>query len=284
MVGAVVVGAEREGLGDLALLRVEVHIPLIFCGDVGKHLGGAQKLAVLGDVFCHGRQAHVVARVDEERQVRPLLAEVLVSGNFLVELVLDDVVHPAEHHRHVGAGLDRQPHVGLGGIGVEARVDDDGLAPVRAQLSHATARSRGRMPRGTRAPDDVSLGDAAVARGLVELRAAGVGDRRVAQAVYERHGVVARQVALRAAGLEHVARAPEVAETRRAEELRVSAAARRREQTVLAGLVAHVDERLSDGFRRLIPGNALPFVAGLLAHALHGILVAVRMVQCLHAG
>ena len=283
VVRAVVVRAQGERLRDLALLGVEVHVSLVGGVNVVEHGGSAQQLAVLGDVLGNGRQADVVARVDEERQVRPLLAEGLVAGDLLVELVLDDVVHPTEHHGHVGAGLDGQPHVGLAGIGGEARVDDDGLAAVLAQLGHAAAGGGRRMPRRAGAPDDVDFRQPAVLGRLVQLRAAGVGDRGVADAVDQRHGEVTRQVALRAAGLEHVARAPEVAEARRAEELRVAAAARGAQKAVLAGLVAHVDHVLGHGFRRLVPADALPLVAGLGAHALHGVFVAIGVIQRLDA-
>ena len=105
----------------------------------------------------------------------------------------------------------------------------------------------------------------------VQLGAAGVGDGGVTYAVDQRHGVVARQVALRATRLEHVARAPEVAETRRAEELRVAAAARGAEETFEAGFVLHVHERVGDGVDGFLPADALPLVAATFAHALQSL-------------
>ncbi len=139
------------------------------------------------------------------------------------------------------------------------------------------------MPGRAGAPHDVDLAQPAVLRRLVELGAAGVGDGGVAQAVDLAHGVVARQVALGAARLEHVAGAPEVAEAGRREELGVAAAARGAQKAVLAGLVAHVDEVARHGLRGLVPADALPIVAGLGAHALHGVLVAVGVVERLSA-
>ena len=283
MIRAVIVRTECKGLRDLAGLRVEVDVAFVLFRHVVEDRGCAQQLAILRNVLGDRRQRDLVARVDQERQVRPLFAEILIPRNLRVQFVVDDVLHPTEHHGHVGTRFDGQPHVRLRRIGIEARVDDDGLATVRTEFRHAAAGRRRRMPRRAGAPHDVNLGDAAVLGRLVQLRAAGVGDGRVAQAVDERHRVVARQVALRAAGLEHVAGTPEVAETRRAEELRVAATARGAEQAVLAGLVAHVDQVLGDGLGRLFPANALPLVAGLFAHTLHGVLVAVRMVECLHA-
>ena len=284
VIRAVVVRTQGEGLRDLAFFGVEVHVALVVGVHVVKHCRRAQKLTVLRDALGNRRKADVVTRVNQERQVRPLLAERLVAGDLLVQLVLDDVVHPTEHHGHVGAGLDGQPHIGLRRVSREARVHDDGLAAVFAQLGHAAARRRRRMPRRTGAPDDVDFRQSAVLGRLVQLRAAGVGDGRVADAVDQRHGEVTRQVALRATRLEHVARAPEVAETRRAEELRVAAATGGAQKAVLAGFVAHVDHVLRNGFRRLVPADALPLVARLGAHALHGVLVAVGMVQRLDAG
>ena len=52
---------------------------------------------------------------------------------------------------------------------------------------------------------------------------------------------------------------------------------------MFAGLVAHVNHVLGHGFCRLVPADALPLVAGLFAHALHGVLIAVRVIQRLHA-
>ena len=139
------------------------------------------------------------------------------------------------------------------------------------------------MPGRAGAPHDVDLAQAAVLGRLIQLGAAGVGDGGVAQTVDLAHGVVARQVALGAARFEDVAGAPEVAEAGRGEELGVAAATGGAQKAVLARLVAHVDEVTCHGLCGLVPANALPIVAGLGAHALHGVLVAVGVVECLNA-
>ncbi len=51
---------------------------------------------------------------------------------------------------------------------------------------------------------------------------------------------------------------------------------------MFAGLISHVDHVLSDGLGRLIPADALPFVARLLTYALQGILIAIRMIESLY--
>ena len=172
------------------------------------------------------------------------------------------------------------PHVGAGSVGGVARVDDHRLGARGAQLNYGTTGRRGCMLSRAGAPHHVGVDGHG---GVVQLGAAGVGDGGVTYAVDQRHGVVARQVALRATRLEHVARAPEVAETRRAEELRVAAAARGAEETFEAGFVLHVHERVGDGVDGFLPADALPLVAATFAHALHGVLVAVGVIQRLNA-
>ena len=230
VIGSLVVRAQSERLGYLAGFFIVVDIALVLGGDVGKHLAGTQERA------CR------VARVHQEGQIGPLGAELLV-----VELLVDNVARPVQHHGNVGAGANRQPHVGAGSVGGVARVDDHRLGARGAQLNYGTTGRRGCMLSRAGAPHHVGVDGHG---GVVQLGAAGVGDGGVTYAVDQRHGVVARQVALRATRLEHVARAPEVAETRRAEELRVAAAA---------------------------------LVLAALAHAAHGVLVAVGVIQRLNA-
>ena len=259
-----VVRRKREGLRGVSRCGVVVDVALVFLGDVVEHAARAQQGA------CR------IVGVDEEGEVRPLRTELLV-----VKVVFDDVANPAEHHGDVGAGANGQPNVGTRRIGRETGVDDDGLRARSAQLDDGAACRRGRVSRRSRAPHDVSVdGDG----GVVQLRAARVGDGGVARAVYERHGEVARQIALSAAGLEHVARAPEVAEPRGAEELRGSAAAGGAQETFEARLLLHLHKRIGDGVDRLFPRNALPLVSAAFPNALHGVLVAVRMVERLNAG
>ena len=212
--------------------------------------------------------------VDEEGQIRPLHAPGLV-----VELVLDDVAGPAVGHGHVGAGANGQPHIGLGSVGSEARVDDHGLHALHAQVVHRTS-ARGHMAlRRIGAPHDQTGRHGAL---VVDLAHRGVGDRGVVAAVQHGLGAHARQVALGAARLEEVAAAERLQETVQAEELRVSTAARG-DNELHRILLVDLREVVGDGVDSLLPRDALPLVGTALAHALHGILHAVGIVQSLHS-
>ncbi len=205
-------GHERAGLG------VEAH--------VGRGVGRRALHVVGPDVGGAVRQLRVL--VDDEGQVRPLLGELPVE-----QLVLDDVVPPRQRERAVGAGPHAQPHVGLHGVGAHVRVHHHRLAAGVAQLGHAAARLGRLRHRGLRAPQHehlrVDLVGVALLVLVVDLvphahllvpalrdaleRFLGrrVGDGLVGAAVHEeRHGV-ARQVALRAARLEHRGRAERMA-------------------------------------------------------------------------
>ena len=73
--------------------------------------------ADLGDLF--GRIGlHGLLQLVEA--VGPRVNELVV-----VQVLVDDDVHPAHGHGAVGAGAQAQPHVGVGGILGAARVDDD---------------------------------------------------------------------------------------------------------------------------------------------------------------
>ena len=70
----------------------------------------------------------------------PALAEFLV-----VQVVLEQVVDDAEAERHVGAGADRQPGVGLGRGGGQARIDDDHARAVARRQSLTMPKLTGRV-------------------------------------------------------------------------------------------------------------------------------------------
>ena len=144
------------------------------------------------------------------------------------------------------------------------------------------------MVAGPDAPHDVGFRGRAFVigqdAGEVHLGHRAVGQRRVGCAVQAELHVVARQVALRAAGLEEVAAAPYGEEARRAEELRVAAAARGAHEALRALLLVVLPHHVRDLVDGLFPGDALPFVGAALADALHGVLDAVGVVQRLDAG
>lgn len=168
-------GVEGVGHGDGRVGFLVPHHVLVFVAEVelARAVGEA---AVL---------------VHEEGQVGPFAAEVLVP-----QLVLDDVVHPGQHQRHVGAGTDGQPHVGARGVGREARVDDDGLHAVVAQVGDHAARGADAVVAGPDAPHDVGLRGRALVvgqdAGQVHLGHRAVGQRRVGRAVQAELHVVAR--------------------------------------------------------------------------------------------
>ena len=260
------------------------------CGKRVRHGHGRVRVLVPHDVLVVGAKAQLACTISQARilvhqegQVRPLAAEVLRP-----QVVLDDVVDPAQHQRHVGAGADGQPHIGARGVRRQTRVDDDGLHTVVAQLGdNAACRTDAVIGRAD-APHDVRLRRRALVvgqvAGQVHLGDRAVGQAGVGRAVQAELHVVARQVALRAAGLEEVAAAPHGQETRRAEELRISAAARGRDQALRAFLLVPLPHNGRNLVHGLAPGDTLPFVGTALTLALHGVLDAVGVVQRLDAG
>ena len=107
---------------------------------------------------------------------------------------------------------------------------------------------------------------------------------RLAHAVRQLRGAHAWQVALRAARLPHVGRVDGLAEALHVAEVRVAATAGGHGHAFRAVLLVDLDELRGDLGDGLVPGDALPLVLAALAHAAHGVLVAVGMVQRLDAG
>ena len=258
-------------------LKVEAHVGRGVLGrrllEIGEHVSREHGQLVARRALVH---------VDQKRQVRPVLRELLV-----VELVLEDVAEPGQEQARVGAGANRQPHVGLHGVGREVRVDDHGLHAGGTQLRHAAA-GLGRLGHGgLGAPDDHDLG--LVVGHLEDLLHGVVGHGLVVAAVEELRQSPTGQVALGAARLEH-RRGTEGVGKRHGLHERVGAAtAHRAEESVVAVLVdgiLDVGGRLGDS---LIPGDDLPLVLAALAgptqrvqHAT-GAVHGVQLVQALDA-
>ena len=91
----------------------------------------------------------------------------------VVKVLFDQVARPAEHERNVGARTDRKPDVGLRGIGLEARVDRNGLHALGAKFDEGAAAARGAAVGGVRAPKDERL-DFRI--GVVDFSGRFVGD------------------------------------------------------------------------------------------------------------
>ena len=259
-------------------------------GERVGHGDGGVRLLVPHDVLVLGAQAQLGGTVGEagvlmheEGQVRPLAAEVVIP-----QLVLDDVVDPGEHERHVGAGTDGEPHVGAGSVGGKTGVDDDRLHAGVAQVGDHAAGGTGAVVGRTNAPHDIGLrGRALVLRqqtGQVDLGDRAVSERGVSRAVEAELHVVTRQVALGAARLEEVAAAPHGQEACRREELGVAAATRGADKGLGALLLVVLPHDVADLVDGLLPGDALPLVGAALANALHGVLDAVGVVERLDTG
>src|SRR3990172_5854861 len=81
---------------------------------------------------------------------------------FVVEIFLDENIGHRQHHRHIGAGLDRYPLVGehFGGHGVARIDDDDGYAALARHLDVVSELMAGPEVRDRRleAPQDDHLG------------------------------------------------------------------------------------------------------------------------------
>ena len=262
--GAVEGGIERvvprigDGLGRIRLL-VPDHVGL---GVAHAEVGGAHEQLRL--------------HVDEIRQVGPAHHEFMI-----VQILLHDVLGPAEHKRHVGAWTDRKPDVGLGGVGHEARVDRDRLDALGTQVRERTAAARGAAVGDVRAPHDEALH---LGVGIVDLTRLFVGDRRRRAAVHHVVGEGARQEALGAARLVEVRRAEGIRNARNAAECGVAATARREEDGFGAVFATDLLHLAGDRVDRLLPGNALPLVLAALADAHERILVAVRVIERADAG
>ena len=218
-----------------------------------------------------GVHEHLRLDVDEVRQIRPVHDEV-----FVVDLLLDDVAHPAEHERNVGARTDREPHVSALGFRNEARIDHDRLHALRAQRHDGLAAARGVAVGRVRAPEHDRLH---LRVGVVDFAALFVGDRGVGAAVHHVEGERAGQIALRAARFVEVRRAEGVCDARNAAERGVAAAARRDEDRFGAVLVADLFHLRGDAVNRFLPADAAPLVFTALADADHRVLVAVRVIK-----
>ena len=247
------------------LLGIPYHIVGIGAGQA--RLGRLQREARLG--------------VDKVGHVRPGAAEVRV-----VLLVLEDPADPGEQQGRIGAGADGQPYLGLGGVQGVAGVDDHGAQALRAvaQLGQGAAAGGHRGVGWVGAPKH-ERGHRTV--GIVVVPAVGVGERQVvglAGAVGQKRGAHAGQVALRAARLPHIGGVDGLAEALHVREVRVSATARGNGDGLGAVLVGHFVDLGRDLGERLLPRDALPLVGSSLAHAAHGVLVAVRVIERLDAG
>ena len=274
--GGVLGSAEGEGL-DLAGRLVEAHVGgrVVHAVRVG---GGV--LVVGPDLLGAVGQARL--GVDEERQVRPVLAELLVVG-----LGVDDVADPAQQQRGVGARADGQPHVGLGRLGRHVGVDDDGLdAEVGAGVDQAVA-AVGRLG-GVR----LASPEHEDALGVVDAGAFELGHVHDAKPAVD---VVHVDAAVEA----HAGRGHEVARhgaLARAARQRVASPERRVDGAGLpldvgsaaaAGVPVGVGAVLLDGggdlrageVDGLFPADRLPLVLAALPHALHGVQHVARAVE-----
>ena len=310
-------GLNRPGLGlfpvDLSGRLCFLAVDLGDCEKLGVHLevlGSAERkrlyLAGLGieayvsrrvvHAVLIGRRVHVVrpdflglvghARlgVDEEGQVGPLLAEL-----FVICLLIDDIPDPGKEQRIVRTGTNRQPHVGLCGLGGHVGVDDDGLdAQIGARIRQAVP-SVGRFGGMGLAPPqhedalgvvDAALGelgcvhDAHPALGGVHVDAA-VKTHATTRHEIARHGALARTARKRVATTERRV-------NRAGLPLNVSSAA-------ATGMPVRVGTVLLDSRGNLragqidclVPADSLPLVLPAHAHTLHGVQHVTRAVHSL---
>ena len=135
--------AEGQRL-DLARLGIQAHVGgrVVHAVLIGSrvHVIGPDILGLVGEARLG---------VDEERQVCPALAELLVVG-----LRVDDVANPCQNERIVRTRTDWQPHVGLRGFSRHIRVDDDSLhAQVGARVRQAVTTVGGFGRVGLTSPE-----------------------------------------------------------------------------------------------------------------------------------
>ena len=219
--------------------------------------------------------------VDEIGHVGPGTAELGVEL-----LVVEDPLGPGHQQGGVGTRANGKPHIGLGGIHRETRVNDDRLEALGtvAQLGKCATASGDGGVRRVGAPQDQAR-DGGV--GVIVVPAVGVREREVvglACAIGKKRGTHTGQVALSAARLPNVWGVDGLAKALDIGEVGVATAAGRNRNGLGAVLVRNLVDAGGDIGQGLVPGDALPVVAATLAHTTHGVLVAVGMIQGLNAG
>ena len=108
----------------------------LFDAEVHRRVVGGGGLVALDGVL--GLDGQPGVGINQAGQVGPVLRELLV-----VELVLEDVAIPGQDQAAVRTGTQGQVDGGLGGVGGQHGVDDDGLAAVGTQFGHAAAGAGG---------------------------------------------------------------------------------------------------------------------------------------------
>ena len=202
--------------------------------------------------------------VDEKRRVGPVARE--VGGAFAG---VDDFVDEREHERHIGAGTNGQPQIGLRSGAGEAGADADHL---RAALLGAPDREPVVIAARAflAAPDQNAVGVVAVPAGVLRLIAV---------------EALAREIRAHPAQVAHAERGGRTQfEPQLVDRLELQHVASR---AVLVGdgmpavRLAYLGEFVARGFVGFFPRNALPSARPLLADALLRIADARGIVQLL---